>query len=547
MLRMLMIFVFGLLAMGFYAPPALAETCRENATEVRTNGGTLRLRDYLCDTDEGARIRVQLHRIDDAVAYAALTGTVPDEINEVLGGARVVRNAVSGRFSDLMDQFGELRAFPCLGFDQFAPGNSVFADGLRECDNVKSFKTLGGWRFPGTVNSDINVFPAVEDVRSLFLSNRIPPTYQIDPEYPRSAFRYMTSDDLEGIETKIQQTNDIIRRSDDQVKQVFVPKELEFYRHVTAGRMPKGFAALKALDPGEAACGVSGWTLSYTPRPMMLEVALIQNLSRQQVTISNVLGVKSRSEKLRRNQAAGDIKGGKVTDLSGADVVLRPREKAIVFQRMSLIGHLDQGMELTQFDYGPAEFIRTMSVNSRPVSLDRRSHNATLLTMSTERGSCPFLYVHNGEDWVNHGKVLHDAKGVALKQWDQKRFDGFKGTFRLAELEPELGIIDRAVLDVTLTTGDVVELLPNIDALKEEDNATEDIYMHEYFDMQFKLPVGIEEADVVTSELRVLGYYERYSTMLQTAGYSPTASQEPRVCAVPVPNVSLAERIALAD
>ena len=470
----LLLIILSFLPVSTAAAQSEQATCRENATEVAMGEKSLRLRDYLCRTSDGARVRVKMHRLDDMLAHAVLTKTLPDALNPVLGRADVISNPVSATFADLMVQFGEERNFPCRRFRQFAPGQSEVVTGAQNCLQRYQRRTLGGWRVNSV--SDEDTFPAAIDFASFIKRNVVPPTYQRVSN--ASAWRYMTNADLENLTDKIRQTNQLVSPTgaSDEINVIQFPKELALFQHVAGGQLPKGFSIIEA-EYKEVRCGDgAGWMLKYKPRPMMVELALIENLSREPITISGLKGVKSRTERLRKRRKLGEIKSGQPVHLDGGRFVLEPRGRAIIFQRMSFLVDLQPDfVKLPTFDYGPAEFLRSFNVNGKAINLSDRSHNATLLSMSSGEGSCPYLYSRVRDEWINHGKVLHKAKGALLKQWDDKDFDGFRNSFRLIELEPELAIIDQAVLYVTLISGEKLSLRPNRKALSHTDDQAERI------------------------------------------------------------------------
>lgn len=526
-----------LIASDLISSPTTAQQaglCRENATEVITSGTNLRIRDYICDTPGNARIRVQLHRLSDTVADALIQGTLPEALQPVIGKARIVKNPVSETFTSLLDQFGQTQRNFCEQVEQAAPeGQSASISNRCEGKGQVNRRMLTGW---GGGGGDL---PAVADMKYLLEKNQLPPWYQPQPNQSStniSGWRPMTKDDLTDLETKIRQFNALASRaklSEHRPNIVNESRYIRLYRHLTGGRPPKGFSTVEASL--SYLCGDEGreWMIYYTGRSMMVEVAIIENLSQKPVRLTDFEGVVARTEKLRRSRQLDDIKTTSPQPLGTAPIELGPREKIVLFQRMKLVAvYQPEYTRLPIFDYGPSHLVRRFAVDGEQVTLDRRGHNAALLTMSAEEGSCPYLFVHEDDVWVDHGKVLEKAKGESLKQWDNREFEGFRGSFRLTELEPELAIIDQAVLDVTLKTGETLSLRPDRRTLADADDRAETIYMHESVDLHFGLPSGLATLDVLRSKLRLLGHYERYSTIFRSAGLMPE-EPKPQFCIKP--------------
>ena len=529
-----------LLSLFLFLPANLAvaqsesSSCRENATEVITAGENLRLRDYICETPNGARIRVQLHRVSDAVADAIIQRTLPTALEPVLGGTELIDNPVSERFKELMDKFAEKQGYACETINQLAPGGQETYH-RDDCEGNGKRRTLGGWD-----GSSVGPFPAAADMEHMLSNNALPPTYTISPDSSgeqTTGWRPMRLKDIENLDTKIKDFNLLAARAKQSVSprnMISQARELRFYRYLADGNLPKGFSAIEASL--SYICGDDGreWVIHYPHRSMMVEIAILENLTSKPVRFSGFWGVAGRSNKLRRPPALNYVKMAEVQNLGLAPITLGPGNRIALFQRMKLIVmHPPKGISLPIFDYGPAEYLRRFEANGHSVALERRDHNAALLTMSGEGGSCPYLYARAGNEWINYGKVLHKAQGAARKQWDAREFDGFLGSFRLTELEPELAVIDRAVLDVTLKSGDVLSLRPDREALANSDDRVEHIYMHEVVELRFDLPVGISKRDVSRSRIRLLGHYERYSTLFRSAGWMPK-EPEPLYCPRPV-------------
>ncbi|MEM7751171.1 MAG: hypothetical protein AAF346_23160, partial [Pseudomonadota bacterium] len=142
--------------------------------------------------------------------------------------------------------------------------------------------------------------------------------------------------------------------------------------------------------------------------------------------------------------------------------------------------------------------------------------NFLQLAMGSESGSCPFLmsWDEKTRGWVDHGKVLHAARGAEHEMSEVKTFDGFVGRFQLQEREAELAKIDRAFLDIETVNGNMIRLLTDHPKLRSQDSQRALLHWGELAEFKFELPEWIKPSDVVRSNLHLRGYYERYSEIV---------------------------------
>lgn len=123
-----------------------------------------------------------------------------------------------------------------------------------------------------------------------------------------------------------------------------------------------------------------------------------------------------------------------------------------------------------------------------------------------EGASCPILYFWNAEtsSWVTLGKVLHDAKDAENEMTQTIRLPYLETRFRLAEEEPEVSYIKDATLKLTLKDDRQLELRPR-------QAYSRIIPAYTAIEIDFDLPTSLSRDDVVSSELSLTGYYERYN------------------------------------
>src|SRR5262249_47024185 len=147
--------------------------------------------------------------------------------------------------------------------------------------------------------------------------------------------------------------------------------------------------------------------------------------------------------------------------------------------------------------------------NGVRIDLDRRSANFTKVTAASADASCPYLLSWSeAEGWIEHGKALHQGKGMAREYTETIQIEGFRPRFKLEEREPEAAFIDEAVLQIIVKGGDTFSLKPDNITLAARDGKYVPLYWGDAVEFSFGLPDHLKEEDVVSSLLQLTGYYE---------------------------------------
>jgi hypothetical protein len=123
--------------------------------------------------------------------------------------------------------------------------------------------------------------------------------------------------------------------------------------------------------------------------------------------------------------------------------------------------------------------------------------------------SCPILYYREeaSGSWITLGKVLDQANGADKEMTQIVPLPYLQTHFRLNEEEPEVSYINDAVLRLTLADARRVEV-------RARQAYSRIISAYTSSEIDFDLPEGVSASDVVTSEIILSGYYERYDRML---------------------------------
>jgi hypothetical protein len=291
---------------------------------------------------------------------------------------------------------------------------------------------------------------------------------------------------------------------------------------VTAGNPPRGYQAIFASNP-EGGCEPGGLIAEIYPRPILIEIAVIENVGRRPMEISGLLGKRYRGGSLRRSRRPS----GRAQSLGISAGRLGPGQRAILVMRMTLmkneqlrriqeeqseyLRHFREA-RLPNFDYGPAVSLAGFDADGEHFDLDGQSANFLGLTASVESGSCPFVHVWNEKlrAWVDHQKVLHHANTAERETTDVLKFDGLRTRFKIIEKESELAWIDWAALEIELASGERRMIASKLPKLATRDFSYLNLSFGDEVELGFALPAGIEQRNVVRSALHVTGYYERY-------------------------------------
>ncbi len=503
--------------------PANAAQCLQDIRTISSGGNQMRLRDYLCRTQNNQSVRVRFHRVTDFVAHGILAGNLPAGFKSLFGKPKLITNEVYRDYNKLMDKFGEYtQGFGCETYKVIAAGKGQGMQGDNQCTGKSPIRrSLGGWY----QQLEYSVFPAADDLRSLEYNGRVPKAYKskMVTEYGqrlKKIWRYAKRRDFKNYNKKLSDYNRLITALKKPREGSMGNKYFSMLEYITRKGVPRKFMVIYGNAEQAADCAgyAARWVLNYTERAMLVDVAVIENTSSDVIKINQLWGAKGQKTKLRSLSKSTALRKRQSVPLGTGALTLQPGEKALLFQRMAFIVDDNQqaGFKLPGYVYGPEIVLKGLEVNGERLDLEGQSSNFVSLTTGDEGGSCPYLHVWSNElnDYINTGKMLDKAKGAGLEQSDQRRFEGFKSRFRIHEREPELAHIDQASLMIELKSGEQYALSPDIKDLVARDQKRLKLGYGEYVDLRFALPAGIKEQQVAHSTITLTGYYERYGELL---------------------------------
>lgn len=499
---------------------AQAANCLSDGRNFATRQNSLRLQDYRCRTGSGAEVRVQFHRVSDIVAAAMLEGRLPAIFGRILGRPYYLDNPVHREFISLMRSYGVVHKY--LNCEEYlvasSAGGSITQSNRCETKNPQQ-RTMGGWNADG----ETGIIAVPSDMRSL-IQGRIPPAYREvrkrQAHDSRQIWRSVTAEDLRDYPRKVAEFNRMmtgLREYGGADKQ---SPYMALMAHVGRAGLPPDFLIINAAYRPEEGCeGFVGWKMHVIERAVVVDFAMIENVSRSNVEITGLFGVSSANTGLRKAGLSRLLAREVPRDLGMTGAVLRPGERAVVLQKLTfVVPPKNRGRfsaPLPDYVYGPEISLKGFRLNGEKIDLNSGSEIYLGLTASSEGGSCPFVYAWSDKEgaFVNHGKILHKANGRDKEQSDSMSFDGFVSRFRIAEEEMEIAHLDEVTLTVHLRQGGTRLLRPAMQALKAADAKRVSLPLGREIALSFHLPDGLKPEDVSRSVLTARGYYERYSAL----------------------------------
>jgi hypothetical protein len=348
--------------------------------------------------------------------------------------------------------------------------------------------------------------------------------------------------------------------------------DIPLFRYLGAAGWPQEFLV---ANSGNDECG-GDFYFNYHPRPLALDVAIIENSATAPANIVDIIGTRIAAAGLRRTtpQASPD----QPAPLSQASATIPPKGRLVVPLRILFLDSIPDWRtprrtaeakamyqkirakppqslatltlgterprtivkkklasfaapelpEEVEFVFGPEIVFRGLVLAKNPISLGNPSFDllalddsdlehreeAPIVQLSPPRpgGSCPILYSFIDGEWVNHGKVIHEANGTENLHTSVVQVSPAARKFRVAEEEPEIATIKRVSLTLKLRDGSRITLDPE-PRLDRTPSSEFKVPAYTKVDLEFMLPAEHADADIVGSEIAVTGFYQRYSSV----------------------------------
>lgn len=354
--------VIGLAGFVLLRPvTADAQTCEPDYQEVQYHHGVAKLRNYMCEQPDGARVHVTFLRLGETLAGGLLMGEPPYELRKITGPVQLIENEVSAEARYLFENFSTSRienlardADPYrteFTLDIQTPptkGSGVKAIRSEAIAKPESQKVwylsdqdpiAGGvhvyMKSPHAEFSDATRWPAGFNM-----------SYNCDKEFffdqPLSCttiWRYVAISDLDRIAQETatweKEMEELVRREIEKSKsegtesadEVVEPdagtpepeydfpdhkKHFPMFRHLSKRGWPNDFVVISGHPD---ICG-GEFNFEYYPRPLLTDVMLVENLAGRSISIDDMLGARAPSDAFRSIADSNALKSVLPSELS---------------------------------------------------------------------------------------------------------------------------------------------------------------------------------------------------------------------------------------
>jgi len=534
---------------------AQAAECLENSRQVSFADGSARMRSFVCrsdDINQQPTIRVEFDRLSE-IATGSLLKEIPyPEYVKTLGypaGAPkhppiLMKDSVQAVAEELYDKFGtKQRLSTCYRTEIQTPKSG------KDYDQHKGIcgKQRIAWylTFPDSENSTWRTIFSSPTAKHI--SDRMDWPVGFNFYYGECKGRNVVSCTTlwKGVSKRDEAT---YRKASLADKGFEDNKNFKLLEYLMSSKWYDDFAIV-TLSDNEC----SGFDFGIALRQLIVDVALIENLTDHPITLDGFIGTLSRSTALRLDQHESGQSG---ENLSVPKITLKPGEKAAlplmltfappdgfdaafsdleesqeVYRKIrnSEEGHVfrsaeDNGKVITKrresfgapsrptmpdYVFGPSLTLESIVVDGKKIELKSTTHNFLRLTAGDGYGSCPYLYAWDpkGRTWIWYGKVIHGASARQKEMTQEVVLTSFSLKFRLVEEEPEVSYIRKVQLKLALQDGAEVILDPTDGGDAERGNNYTKIPAGAGFSVEFRLPPTVASKDVKRSKLLISGYY----------------------------------------
>lgn len=555
--------------------PRVVEFDRENI---------IRLKSYSCTTGAQGenKIAVEFHRIADPAAGLLVEGRSTEMLKKAIGSPLLVKNEVFATYVSLQRRHGEVRDVNSFSFRMEAAGKlgSVgmadygyggLSDGPLAAGAFKVLlPTFGAIVAGGPPIPHSDFYPAVDEIRAikqktvtrglkLFYSTRClssdgvrtPDNCQQYSQPKITFWRGLQMSDVRNYINNLRRYNATVGKFQDvgeiTLNSLEIPATLKLLAEIGGeSPWPEDFAVIAGAPELNECGGLLQFAVLL--RKLVLDVMTVENRSNRTVTVDEILGSRSGETKLRAESSFGPVTGiasehgplilspgqkvlvpTRVSLLPAddfADVFGYPARSALIYQRIGSNGFAGEirheAPNFRALEYGRSLKIVGLTVAGGRIDFLQRSANFTDVVLGWGEYSCPYLlsWDNEGEKWINHGKILHEAKARELEYTEMVSFSNLRARFRLQEREPETAFIGRTELTVTLSNGGILVLKPHMTGPATRADSYLVLHWGDTANLEFTLPPDVDQSAVEQSRLSITGYYEPYSD-LKPSAYSP--------------------------
>ncbi|MEY9234054.1 hypothetical protein ABIF68_002501 [Bradyrhizobium japonicum] len=555
-------------------PDATAGTCRKEPKKITiVKGKVVQLGGYTCrlDADAQAEVRVQIQRLSGYVPGSLLNGGTGPWSNSLYGKHRIKTNEVLVEYRSLLEKFGStVMVKDEIGTELEVQPEQQQAVVVDYPERTPTFRTFMLPEFPDIplVDETIDILTKQTWPTSLKMNygSRNWPRTRV-PLDDMTVWRYLTRSDAADYKSRLQRYNHLV--TDRSFDARPIPKAMQFLNYVTAGGWPDMFLYSSAQIVYDEGCFVLDFqTHKYE---FAVDVAVIENTSSKPIQLDELLGRTVGDNQLRPMNVSSSRGDG--TTLKMEPGSLGPSERLIVPLKLAFLTpwrpdrdeqaksrRISQDLyqkiinsrpgtvfqtelysslrgipakqntyrvrkvresfkppeypEESDYAFGPEWILTGLTVNGETILFDAAPPFNRVYAFRTGVGSCPILYAwsHPDATWARHGRIIHQAESRSNEQSETITFDGLVHRFRIAEEELERATITNLRLEIQLSDGSMLSLLP--DGPFADHRRAIELHANDEAEINFRLPEGVTYDRVLSSRLTITGYYDRYSALL---------------------------------
>ena len=535
-----------------------AGECLKDSREVKLGKSALKLRSYTCrgaGTNVQPLVHVEFHRLDEVAAGSLLQGELLPELRKVVGNASIIKNDVYTEAKHLFSTFAKSE-LAGAAFAVATPGGGNASTGYLQ-------RKI--WYFTAPTGPDVRKpFDLPGESSAIETKLEWPIDFGFnyrDNDCAENPFnciyvwRYLRQQDL----ALYDENGTYIQSLDTNGEGGWFDDYIKLLKYITQSGLPEDFVIIVGTYDE---CG--GFSFDYYPRKLILDVAVVENVSGKPESLDGLIGAAIGKIALRRADKSQALES-ETGPLPFAAQQLAPGQKVVLPLKMTFVteqpfnwsqqsaqavyeklmrsakggvitedaGPVGEEKKLKKksesfrspnlpatndYIYGPELDLAGLVINGDQSRFEGTSGNYLAFTISADAGSCPVLYAWNegAATWQRHGKIIHQANQADKESTENVTFPGYVGRFRLSEEELELTHLNSARLSLNLRNGTILVLQPSDDRLKAKDDSYLNLAAKESVELVFELPRDIAKEEVSSSTLSLTAYYRRYGSSLVT-------------------------------
>jgi hypothetical protein len=356
----------------------------------------------------------------------------------------------------------------------------------------------------------------------------------------------------------------------------------KFYSYITRDYMPADFGVLQLMvDEKEEDLGGCGqharaprprvWSASFTGPLLRTNVAIIENISSEPITVGRFILTENVSSRLEKREAVQNSLASRPPrkQYLFAPGILKPGESLVIPIELTLrmekrdweafflpdngpanyyndilsraratkgLSFADQSgnkiptvtvealeriinknkvdiLPTTEYVYGPSVSIESLEINKYGYLVRKFDPSKLLITSGYDStdgvGSCPYVYTYSARhnSWLSEGVILYGRNSRLKESTDEIALHRFNGRVLIEERDPEDSFIDSMYIRAESVDGKQTIIYPQDAKLRVADGDYLQLRQGDHQILEFPIPAGLTAAKYF---LVASGYYAPY-------------------------------------